>query len=305
MNVFWQGTDITGYVTVSDITARDTCGGRSDSLDIEFENAESWYRWGPKEDDEISVEQDGWESGTMYLNTIAPGDGKYRVLATSLPCKARQKQWDSFENKTIEEIMRKCAAQSGMDFQIFGIEKSTRIPYIMRENESCASFLNKIATLEGALFKVINGKYTLIGIQYAQERRPISEISITADQDGVDYKKSGGTLRGLSIITPYAKGEAKDSAVDDGKAKEEITHLPALNNIQAARWARNILTAKNRKCESVEIKSEFHPAWSALSRINISGGTDADGEWLIEEVEHDIEKDRSSAILYRCIGSIS
>lgn len=304
MNIFWEGTDITGYVTVRKALARDTCGGRCDGLDIEFENAESWYKWGPQEDDEIRVTQDGWDSGALYLNTIAPGDGKYRVIATALPCKARQKQWDSFENKTVDEILRKCAAMTGMEYRVYGIDETIRIPYIMRENEGCAAFLNRLAMLEGARFKVISGKYSLIGIEYAQDRNRLAEIVIAADQDGVDYRKSGAALRGLSVVTPYAKGKATDTLVAENKAWEEVTCLPALNDIQAARWARNVLLDKNRKCESVEISADFHPAWSAMSRIDIAGGTDADGQWLIEEAEHDLKNGRSRATLLRCIRTI-
>ena len=169
MNIIWQGKDITDYVMVRKAVARDTCGGRCDGLDIEFENAESWYRWGPAEDDEIRVKQDGWDSGILYLNTGAPGNGKYRVLATALPCKAREKRWDSFENKTIEEILRRCAARTGMDFRIYGIDSECRVPYIQQEDECCAAFLHRLATLEGARMKCINGRYALIGLDWAAQ----------------------------------------------------------------------------------------------------------------------------------------
>ena len=305
MNIIWQGTDITGYVMVRNAVARDTCGGRCDGLDIEFENAESWYRWGPKEDDEIRIRQDGWDSGVLYLNTIAPGDGKYRVIATSLPCRARQKQWDSFENRSIEEILRRCAAQTGMEFQTYGMDETIKIPYIMRENEGCAAFLNRLATLEGARFKCVNGRYVMISLDWAQDRNPISTINIAPDQDGTDYRKLGAKDYGCSVITPYAKGTAKDADVSDTKAVTEITEYPALNDIQAARWARNLLREKNRKCEKLTISATFHPAWTAMSRVNIGGGTDADGEWLMEEVEHDLKDGKSRATLYRCVRSIS
>ena len=304
MNIIWQGTDITGYVMVRKAVAKDTCGGRCDGLDIEFENADAWYRWGPKEDDEIRVTQDGWDSGILYLNTIAPGDGKYRVIATSLPCKARQRQWDSFENGSIEEILRRCAAQTGMDFQTFGMDNTIRIPYIQRENEGCAAFLHRLSVLEGAKFKCVNGKYTMIGLDWAQDRNPLSTIRIAADQDGADYRRSGAKDYSLNLVTPYAKGTAKDTDVSDVMATAEVTEYPALDDIQAARWARNLLREKNRKCESLTIQATFHPAWTAMARVDINGGTDADGEWLTEEVEHDLKDGRSRAVLYRCIRSI-
>lgn len=304
MKIYWQDTDITGYVTVRSAVARDTCGGRCDGLDIEFENAESWYRWAPQEDDIVRVERDGWDSGDLYLNTFAPGNGKYRILATALPCKARQKQWDSFENRTVEEILRKCAAATGMTYGLYGTDGSYRIPYIMRENEGCAAFLNRLGVLEGAKLKCVSGKYAMIGIGYAQDRDPIAEIRLNPENESADYRKSGAALRGITLVTPYAKGSARDEMVDEGKATEEITCIPAMNDIQAARWALNLLLDRNRQCESVEINADFHPAWSAMTRMDIVGGTDADGQWLIESAEHDLKNGKSTATLRRCIRSI-
>ncbi len=303
MNIFWQGTDITGYVQIRKAVARDTCGGRCDGIEIEFENAESWYKWGPAEDDEIRVAQDGWESGAMYLHTIAPMDGKYRVIATSLPCSARQKQWASFEQKTIEEILRRCAAQTNMEFRVYGIDNTRVIPYIQQENEGCAAFLDRLATLEGARLKCVNGRYTLIGLEWAQERSPVAALNLIADQNGVDYRRTGTKERELVITTPYATGRATDENVE-GNRQTTITTLPAMNDIQAARWARNLLREKNRKCERLRISGDFNPMWSAMLRIDIQGGTDANGEWLIEEAEHDLKERKSTVMLYRKTDSV-
>lgn len=304
VRITWQGTDITGYVIVRKAVARDTCGGRCDGLDIAFENAEDWYRWGPEEDDEIQIEADGWESGTLYLNTVAPGERKYRVIATALPCAARKKEWRSYEGKRIEEIARQCAAMTGMDWRGYGIDGTIQIPYIQQENEGAAAFLHKLATLEGAKLKCVNGRFTLISLEWAQERNPVDTLQVSAEQTGADYRRSGATLRGVRVITPYATGEATDDHVDSRKAWLDITDLPAMNDIQAARWARNILTEKNTRCESLTINASFSPAWTAMARIDITGGTDADGSWIIEDVEHDLIRGSSRATLRRCIQSI-
>ena len=55
MEIYYQGADITGMVQVRKCIARDTSGGRCDSLEIEFDNAAGWYNWGPEEDDQISL----------------------------------------------------------------------------------------------------------------------------------------------------------------------------------------------------------------------------------------------------------
>lgn len=304
MKIIWQGTDITGYVMIRKAVARDTCGGRCDGLDIEFENAETWYRWGPAEDDEIRVTRDGWDSGILYLNTIAPGEGKYRVLATALPCRARKKEWRSFEGLSIGEILEQCAARTGMETALFGVDGERTIPYILQENESAASFLTRLAVLEGAKMKCVNGKYTFIGLEWAQDRKPDAAIRLRPDQQGFDYRRQGTAFSGADVTTPYAKGSAADTAVSAANPRLALCDLPAMDNIQAARWARNILREKNRKCESLTLDATFTPNWTAMGRINIAGETDARGQWIIEEVEHDLKEGHSRATLHRCIRSV-
>ena len=89
MEIFYQGSNITDMVEVSRCTVRDTSRNRCDSLEIEFENAAGWYRWGPKEDDTIIVTQSGYTTGIMYVNTIQPEDDKYVIFATSLQTSQR------------------------------------------------------------------------------------------------------------------------------------------------------------------------------------------------------------------------
>ncbi len=304
MELYYQGKDITENVQIRACTVKDTAGDRCDSLFVEFENPAIWYAWGPQEDDQIQVLHNGYDSGTMYVNRILPENGVYRIFATSLPCKARNKENRSFRNKTIEEIMRQCAMVSNMDYQIFGIDKNIVIPYIQQENEGPAAFLSKLLLLEGAYLKCINGKYTAIGIMYAQERAVSQSMEIIADQDGMQYWYAGSKNKSLSVKTPYACGTANDTDVADDHASAVICNLPALNNIQAARWARTRLLEFNRKCENLIIQSSFNAAATAMQRVDIEGNTDATGEWLIQEAEHDFVNLKTKITMHRCIWTI-
>lgn len=304
MEVYYQGKDITGYVQVRQCIARDTCGGRCDSLEIEFENAAAWYRWGPEENDRILAALDGYDTGTLYVNTILPEDGRYRILATSLPPLARKKMNRSFAGKTVEDIMRSCAMASGMDYQIFGLDGKTVIPYIQQEDESVAAFLYRLLTLEGGTLKCVNGKYTAIGLLYAQERAAHQTIRITADQDGAEYRRSGATARSVTVRTPYAEARAVDDAVPSDHIQIVTGEYPAVNDIQAGRWARGLLLHKNRQCESFTLRFTFNAGLTAMTRIDITGDTDASGEWLVDEAEHDLINRRSTARLSRCVTTI-
>lgn len=299
MQVFYQGTDITDSAEITSCIVHDTVG-RSDSLEIEFKNAASWYRWKPEEDDRISVSHKGYDSGVMYVNRVIPSDGKYQIVAASLPCAARKKEYRSYSDKTIEEIMRICANVSGMNYGLYGIDGETNIPYIEQDNESCAAFLQRLLELEGATLKCVNGKYAAIGIEYAQNRVSNQQAAITAKQKGFQYIRNGSAYRSLTVRTPYASATAEDASVPLTHASLAINSLPVMNSIQAGRWARGKLLSLNRQCECIKMNNDYNPGLTALSRVDFSGGTDADGAWLVDDVEHDLVNETTKTTLRRC-----
>ena len=290
-------------VQVNKCIVRDTVAGRCDSLELEFGNAAGWYSWGPEEDDTIVVTHNGYDSGTMYVNRIMPEGGKYRIMAASLPCKARTKGSASFYQGKLADIMRSCAMVSGMDYRIFGIDGAAVIPYIERENEGCAAFLYRLLTLENAVLKCVNGKYTAIGIEYAQKMDAAQTIEMSANQEGMKYKRNGNKYKSVTIKTPYATATAQDSSAT-GNNTLTLNNIPAMNDIQAGKWARGKLLDLNRQCESVDMQDGFNAGITAMARIDIFGDTDANGEWLVEEAEHDLINLKTSAILRRCIWTI-
>ncbi len=304
MQLYYQGKDITNYVKIRSCIARDRSGERCDSLSIQFENASSWYRWGPEEDDQIRITHNDYDTGTLYLNAIRPQDGKYNIVATSLPCKARRKESRSYTGKTLEQIMRACAAGSGMGFAIYGIDGSAEIPYIHQENESTAAFLNRLLRMEGAVLKCINGKYAGIGVLYAQRRDAALTLEIAAKNESAAYQRSGETAKSLTIRTPYVDATATDKDVPSNHIRIVRNDIPARNNIQAGRWARGVLLNMNRECETLKVSSGFNSVFSAMTRIDVDGGTDADGKWLIKEAEHDFINLTSTAVMHRCVTSI-
>ena len=304
MEILYQGHNITEWAQVYRCVCRDTAGERCDSLDIEFENAAGWYNLEPREDDQIIVSQDGYDTGIMYVNTILPEKGRFRIFATSLPCAARAKGYQSFDGKTIEEIMRACAVSSGMAYRIFGIDPNTVIPYIQRENESCAAFLHRLLKLEGAALKCLNGTYNAIGLSFAQALEAHQTIEVTADQQGMEYHRSGQTVRSLTIDTPYAGATAVDLNVPSDHSGIVVNDAPARNDIQAGRWARGLLMDMNRKCEGLVMSTAFNAGYTAMTRIDIEGSSDAVGKWLVEEAQHDFIELKSTAKMHRCIASI-
>lgn len=306
MEIFYEESNITDMVSVQSCVSTDTCGDRCDSLDIEFQNTAAWSRWAPKEDDKILVSHNGYDTGIMYVNTILQEKNRFRIIGTSLPCKARSVEWNSFYRKTISEIMGICASSAGMESALFGVNEKTVIQYIERRNESCAKFLARLMEMESAVLKCVNGKFTGIGILYAQGLPVRQTIQVGSDYQSATYISDGSAYKSLSIKTAKGEGTASDSLVPASHSQINLSGcLPIANNGQAKRWARGKLIALNRACESIEVESKFNAGYTAMARIDISGNADVAGQWMISEVEHDFINLKSNATLHRCITSVS
>ena len=304
MDIIWQGTNITRDVQVASCVHHDVSGGRCDTLDIVFENAAAWQRWSPAVDDEIVVTEGAYTTGILYFNSVQPEGGRYRVFATSAPVRARVKAWQSFEQDTLAGVMQKCAAICRMDWRLFGLSPVLPVPYMERENESCAAFLSRLLSLEGAVLKCVQGRLTGISINWAQEQQAYQALAITPSDDGVTYiKENSAKVAYCTVKTPYGQAQARDKSVTGNNYRVE-TMVPALSDVQAGRFARGLLLCLNRRAERVQLSVPFSPAYTAMTRMDIRGGSDMDGEWLIDEAEHDLIAGSTRLTLVRCLRSI-
>ena len=301
MNLYYEGVDITGSVNITRCVHRDVSHGRADSLEIELDHAAAWYRWGAKTDDTIQIKYNGYDTGILYLNAVYPEGDKFKILATSLPSAARRKAWGSFQNKSLSTIMRHCAAECGLDAKPYGISAALTYPFILRRNEGCAAFLDRLGNWEGAVIKTFNGAFRAISVEYAQGLAAKKNLVITTDQKGVRYtRRDNIKLRGVSVHTPFAQATAHDPAAG-GDNHPVFTHLPARDIAQAKRFARGMLMMHNRKAETLSISSSFDAGMTSMIRVDVEGNTDANGRWLVDEVEHDLKNGTSTAKLLRVL----
>ena len=304
MQIIYQGVDITDAVDIVSCIYCDRSGASCDSLDIEFDNLKSWHRWRPEENDEIRISHNGISTGKMYLNTILPTDGRYRIVATSLPTNAKKKKTASYIDRTIESIARECAHECGFGSKFNGVNEETLFSYIERQHETPAAFCERLLKLEGAKLKTADSCFCAIDLKYAENRLPAMGYEIEADQEGVDYARGSARYSRLTVKTPFCEASAADTDAADGPAIT-VSGLPAREVTQAARWAKNLLMDHNRRSETLSIESELNRGFYALSRLKIESLTELDGEWMAEEVKHDLINQRSKVKLLRCISTIT
>lgn len=132
------------------------------------------------------------------------------------------------------------------------------------------------------------------------------DISLTLDlasnMEGMRYVRSETKYRSVTVYSPYARSTVRDRAVEDGE--DFIIALPVMDVVQAGRWARGLLLDHNLQSEKLILDTTFNPCFTALSRVDAIGNTDATGEWIVQSVEHDLMQSRSHAEFMRCIRTI-
>lgn len=303
MQIIYENVDITSQVDVVKCIHTDSCGEKCDVTEIILENAAAWYRWGPRINDRVRIENGGYSSGEMYLNTILPENGRYRIFLTSIPAGRTESKWHAYYGMTLNDITKQCAAEMGMSAAFYGLDSGITYPFMLRRYEGAAAFVMRLLKMEGALLKSYNGKMLAIGIDYAQNRPAAGSISISADQPGIYHIQQNRHLKQLTIETPYTSVTAHDREAT-GTRHDIYTGYPANDSATGGRWARGLLKSINREREELTISTAFSPAYTALMRIDITGATDAAGQWLIDEVEHDMIAGSSNIKLRRCITGI-
>lgn len=303
ITLIYQGVDITDEVDIIECVCRDVSGAESDCLNLKLDHAENWFRWKPEKNDTIRVTRGGYDSNTMYLNTVVPEGGAYRIYATARKCAPMPERWQVFENQTLASIMRLCAGECGMGARLYGLSGGIQYPYLLRENLRAPAFLEHIANREGAVLKSLNGDFVAIGVQYAQSIAAMHEMELDDDQMDSQYiDRRDLAWSGVQIKSMFGSGIALDR--NAGGQLRIITDIPVDDDATAYRWAKGILTMHNRQSEILSIEMDFNPGYTAMVRVDVKSSTDAAGKWIIDSVEQNLLDGRTKARMLRCIDGV-
>lgn len=303
ITLIYQGVDITDEVDIIECVCRDVSGEESDCLMLTLDHAEKWFQWKPQKNDTIRVTRGGYDSKTMYLNTVVPEDGAYRIYATARRSAPMPEKYQVFEKMTLSSIMSMCAAECGMGAKLYGLSGGIQYPYLLRERMRAPAFLEMLAMREGAVLKCLDGNFAAIGVQYAQNIAAMHEMELENGQMDSQYiDRRDLRWSSVQIKSMFGSGTARDSDAD-GQTKI-ITDLAVDDDATAYRWAKGILMMYNRQSEVLNIEMDFNPGYTAMVRVDVKSDTDAAGKWMIDRVEQNLLDGRTKARMYRCIESV-
>jgi len=295
----WNGQDITDSCTVTGCIHRDAAGGKNDALILELDRADVWYGWAPEEGDRIEAEDGGYRSGIHYLNAIDPTGGRYRVIAGGTTPKANETNWKMYRNTTFQTLIKRCAEEAGMTGILFGAEGTIALPTVLRKWESIMNFLSRIGEAEGFRVKACDGAIRAISIPWAESLNAGMNLTLNAKDEGVVYRRRENMkCSELTVLSPWATATARDAAAPETRCRT-VTGLPAMTQAQAGKWARNLLREYNRKAEEIRLSVNLNTGFYAMERVMVDGDTDMNGEWLVEEAEHDLMNRRTNVRMTR------
>lgn len=304
MQIYYERVDITRDAEIVAATVRESAGEQADALEVTMQNPSQWNRWQPKRGERVEAVRGDYTTGTMYVDTLMPDNGKYRLLASSMTAEAGRRRWQSYEQCTLKDIVASVAAETGMEYGIFGIDERTEYTYMLRQNETAAGFLSRILRMEGAILKCAFGRLSVVGIEYAQSLAVTREIRLTSETSGVKHRRAEGmAYAACEIISPYGHGNAVDVAVENGITLT-LADEPVYNDIQAARWARGALLWENRKAETLTFQTDFDASLTAMTPVVITGGESYDGYWMTDAVEHDLYNGSTRCGLMRFVETV-
>ena len=86
IKLIYKGVDITDSVSVNRCYHDMYAAGRSDTLHLRVNDASGlWDRWAPAPGDDVRVEFDTINTGTMFVSSVKPQNGLYDIEAQAAP----------------------------------------------------------------------------------------------------------------------------------------------------------------------------------------------------------------------------
>lgn len=279
------------------LTVTDEAGVKSDTFELELDDREGFKA--PNPGDEIQVWL-GYEPAPPHMGRYKVEEweksGPARTLrvsakAAELTSAIRAAKVNSFDQKTLGEIVEQVASSHGLTAQVDSELASIAIDHIDQQHESDLGFLSRLAKRNGGTFKLADGKVLVAkkgsGKLPAGGDKPtvtltpgmVTSWSATQGKRG-EYK----TVSASYMV--HAEGKRKTVKAGSGEPKHRIRTLFG-SEAEARAAAKAELGMYARGQMTVEITAPGLPTVFSEGKIVLDGfDPDVDGEFLIKTVRH-------------------
>lgn len=296
MELIYNGKDIYNEVSINQCWHEMHADKKADCLTVRFNNADNlWDSWNPKTGDKIQVKSGIADSGTMFIDSIAPKEGMMTLTAYSFPPTAKDIKSKSWNDINFNSLAEYVASNNGLKLELYKVKNNT-YKYVAQKNVSDFAFLAQRATLEGCGFLVYNEKL----IVYNEK-----EMEGESSQGTIKIEK--GTDLRPDLITTFEYADDRISAYEEASISNGVIKgsyscgngtgkkfhiplaLPMTDEGEAGRFAMNILRSYNKNSQTGILACKFLDKYSPGSVVTLENEEAA--SWncdvFITKVRHD------------------
>lgn len=296
----YNGTDITGSVSINRCYHDMYASGRSDDLHLRVNDVDGlWDKWAPATGDELRVDYGSIGTGTMFVASCVPMNGLYDIVAQSAPASGYEPAHKAWRKVRLLQLGAEIAARHGLKFKSYGVT-DVLCEYILQDGESDFHFLHRRAMLEGCAFLVYNKCLILYSEQYMEGKKPTEELDVTIDGD-YRYIDTRHNLYGTCIVERglYSGKFTANNGSSRVYRPYDIGNIS--NNAEAERFAKNLLRAKNKGCCEGFVRSRILPGYAAASTVDLKNARTPswDGAVFLHHVRNDYSAGRSKLFFRR------
>lgn len=297
--VFYQGKDISADIEMSNLVVTDSCGEQADGIDARFSNSENqWSSWKPQKQDVLSIVNDGYRSGEMWIDRIRQESDGVSLGATSIPPGGKTKHTRAWENVTLITIAADIAARYGLSVKFLNVPTFTysRVDQVGRGD---FGFLQERAMLEGCSIKVQDKRLFLYSDSYLESLPAVKTVDAANFYEDPRFDDaSSNTYSSCTVAWQSFGGTFPDP--DAVGPNLSINTYPVFSSGEALRFAKNILRGYNKKARAGEISIALDTTITAGNVINVSGMGLSDGKYFIDTAQHSMAEEISRLKLHQC-----
>ena len=300
IRITYKGADITDSVSINRCWHDMYAAGKSDTLFLRVNDVDNmWDTWAPAIGDEIKVDYGAIGTGTMFVTSATPKNGKYEITAQSAPATGFEKRDKAWNKARLLQIGAEIAGRNGLGFKSYGVTDQL-YPYLLQSNEGDFHFLHRRAQLEGCAFLVYDKTLVLYSESYMESQAPIDTLEVTQDGD-YDYTDHRADLYGSCLIEnglytgEYAAGNGS------GRVLKPAPSFHIGSSAEAARFARGLLRAENKGCYGGYVRTPIMTGYAAASTVDLKNvrAPSWDGTVFIDHLRNDYSQGKSKVFFRR------
>lgn len=288
--VYFNDKDITKSIAVSSCIYDQHAEGEADSLQIVFaDTKKEWEKWKPNpQGDFVRITDGALDSGKMYLDTLKPESGKFKLQAYSTPKTAYSKKSRSFKNASLQQIARKIATEHGLKAKAYGVPE-VQMKYIQQKGQSDLAFLQDICRRHGVSFIIYNGDLCLYSQKYIEGMEAARTLTPSASDHFEVTDDKQAAFQAVELRNGTFTGKATDSSIKTGKVHRETVTAAWANESDANAAAKARLRELNKGNKKAKLSMSIQRGLAAGSVINLLCVGWA-GKGFVYRMRHNMQK---------------